>query len=692
MNILVVHRYFWPDTPPYASMLRTITTSLAERGNDVSVYTAQPSYGSTQAHDRRHRTETIGNVKVARARLFPESKTNLLARAANLALFAIQVFWHVRRTRPDVVMAATTPPILVAAAATAAAASYGGRSVYHCQDIYPEVAVATGAAKRGLFQQLLRRIDTATMRRADRIVVLSEDMATTVEERDASLRSKVRIVNNFAVEPFGNALEPNDVAVTPVIPEALRRTTNAHRIVFAGNLGNFQGLDSIVETALLTHEQSDNFGSIEWLFLGEGQARTRLEQLAGDALGSTITFAGHWPSDVAEAVVADADLALVSLSPGVVFAAYPSKTLMYLSAGTPLVVVAETNSELATTVMSEQLGIAIEPDQPTELAKVIRQHLETVDLQATRRRCQSFAERETSRPLQLDRWSRVMSDLDSTQHVFLLGAARSGTKFLRDTLASSNDVAAIPYDINYIWRHGNENVDDDALQPSDVNERGRKHIRDSIERLATDSAGSRPIILEKTVSNSLRVDLLREIYPAAKFIYLERDGRDAAESSHRQWTAPNDRRYLLDKVRYFPVREWRYALWFAKNLANRNRQPIWGPRYPGIEEDVVRDPLPAVCARQWQQSVQGWHDRTPHPALELEVRYEDIFAAPETELRRICDFIGISDVHRVLGYFHQEARPVFGSWPGSLSSSEQIAVAAIIDKQASMPPTRKNTA
>ena len=44
MRILIVYRYFWPDTPPYATMLRDISRWLAEAGHDVEILTAQPSY------------------------------------------------------------------------------------------------------------------------------------------------------------------------------------------------------------------------------------------------------------------------------------------------------------------------------------------------------------------------------------------------------------------------------------------------------------------------------------------------------------------------------------------------------------------------------------------------------------------------------------------------------------------------
>ena len=166
------------------------------------------------------------------------------------------------------------------------------------------------------------------------------------------------------------------------------------------------------------------------------------------------------------------------------------------------------------------------------------------------------------------------------RYVFLIGAARSGTKFLRDTLAASSDVAEVPYDINYVWRHGNENCPHDELTASDIDDKTAAHIRKSVTRLAAkNSSGPAKVILEKTVSNTLRMNLIRRVFPEAEFIYLERSGFDAVESSYRQWTTPADRSYLIEKLRYFPVREWRYGFWFAKNMLARSEQlPVWGPR------------------------------------------------------------------------------------------------------------------
>jgi hypothetical protein len=57
--------------------------------------------------------------------------------------------------------------------------------------------------------------------------------------------------------------------------------------------------------------------------------------------------------------------------------------------------------------------------------------------------------------------------------IFLVGAARSGTKFLRDILVAGQGTAAVPYDLNYIWRYRVADVSHDILDPSHLSAKQR---------------------------------------------------------------------------------------------------------------------------------------------------------------------------------------------------------------------------
>ncbi|MHC4837863.1 MAG: hypothetical protein ACYTF3_06720 [Planctomycetota bacterium] len=87
MRILLIHRWFWPAAPPYASMLRSIGRELVEEGHEVTVLTAQPSYNRATRVEKRPRVEQLDGMTVRRVRLLPESKRNYLMRGLNMLLF-----------------------------------------------------------------------------------------------------------------------------------------------------------------------------------------------------------------------------------------------------------------------------------------------------------------------------------------------------------------------------------------------------------------------------------------------------------------------------------------------------------------------------------------------------------------------------------------------------------------------------
>jgi hypothetical protein len=232
--------------------------------------------------------------------------------------------------------------------------------------------------------------------------------------------------------------------------------------------------------------------------------------------------------------------------------------------------------------------------------------------------------------------------------IFLIGAARSGTKLVRDVIATHPAIDRVPYDINYIWRLGNEHLQDDQLPVASITPTIRARIQ---QRITEDYHHGAPFLIEKTVSNCLRIPFLHALYPDALFIYLLRDGRDVVESSMRQWTARPDWRYILRKIRTFPLLSApTYALRYAFSTVQRltvNQQTIptsWGPRYAGIDDDLRTVDLLEVCARQWLRCVElAEHDLGQLPSEQvMTIRYETFVRDPLADLQTLAAKIGIS--------------------------------------------------
>ena len=70
--------------------------------------------------------------------------------------------------------------------------------------------------------------------------------------------------------------------------------------------------------------------------------------------------------------------------------------------------------------------------------------------------------------------------------IFIIGAPRSGTNILRDTITSNEDYITWDCDeINYIWRYGHPFKKDDILNISDLNNKNSNYIKNKFSETTT---------------------------------------------------------------------------------------------------------------------------------------------------------------------------------------------------------------
>lgn len=237
-------------------------------------------------------------------------------------------------------------------------------------------------------------------------------------------------------------------------------------------------------------------------------------------------------------------------------------------------------------------------------------------------------------------------------NVVIVGAPRSGTNMLRDVLTAMPGVATWPCDeVNLLWRHGNRSEPSDELTAAMASPRVAQYIRDRFDRIRT--RYSAHTVVEKTCATSLRVEFARAVLPEAKYVFISRDGIDAAASAAERWNSPLDMRYTLAKARFVPPSDLPYyAARFAGNRIRNHDAPTqgvgtwWGPRPRDVKQLMRNHPIDELCAIQWRRCVdaseRGLSD-LPAEQL-LHVSYEDFVTDPAAQLSQITDFIGLSNV------------------------------------------------
>ena len=357
MRVLVVHRYYWPDKAPCAGIMRWIAKHLAADGHYVDVLTSQPSYRESSRKDRRPSFERLDAVSVKRLSLPTEARQPLwrVVNAMHLG------FWIVLRSlfkKYDVIIVATAPPVLGGFCSALAAKLTRARFIYYCMDLHPEIGRISGDFANPVLFRVLQSLDDWTCRQASPVLVHSDDMRNTLLQRLRGSEYRIEVMNNFAL--------PSEQELSHESVSAWDKRDVRLRLIYAGNMGRFQGLETLLDAMGRIAYRKD----IELIMMGEGVAKPKLVNQQ-NKINANVRFFDYEPVEVAKAAIRNADIGVVALTPGMYRYAYPSKTMAYLEQGRPILTAVETESELAKTMLAEGYGFSVSIGDAEALAGLL---------------------------------------------------------------------------------------------------------------------------------------------------------------------------------------------------------------------------------------------------------------------------------------------------------------------------------
>jgi glycosyltransferase involved in cell wall biosynthesis len=350
-SFTILHRYFWPQNLPYARMLKDIAETAVSGGYKVSVMSSKP-----QGNDALRGQSEWGEANKINLRLLGlgnETGQPFYIKVLLSVYYAFWVFWRLLCDRPDMVMVATTPPVIVAAVVRWVTTLYGGQYIYHCQDIHPEAMCLNENIGKGFIYRVLLWLDKKNVDEALHVIVLSEDMKKTLVCRGCK-SDHIKIINNYIFE-----CSPEDTNTG--------REDQKVRFLFAGGIGRFQNLEFLFDAIEVFSENND----VEFHFMGDGPMLDKLRGRARKSNLDNVIFLGRQPVQAALIAMQNADVGIVSLSPGIAHVAYPSKTMMYLGNGLPLLTLIDANTELFNFIEVNDLGRAVSLEHKDAVVEAI---------------------------------------------------------------------------------------------------------------------------------------------------------------------------------------------------------------------------------------------------------------------------------------------------------------------------------
>lgn len=361
MNVTILTQYYAPEIGAPQRRLGHLAAAFRNRGHQVTVLTAMPSYPKGRVYDGYGgllRVEMLDDVRVVRTFIYPSQSASLLPRLANYFSFVASSLllggWKIDRC--DYLMT-ESPPLFLGGSGLALSWWKRARMIFNVSDLWPESAVRVGMLRPGWMLAASERLEAFCYRHAWLVTGQSQTIIDSIANRFPTVQARL-LSNGVDTRQFRPA--------TGQAPSCTELHSGARcAAVYAGLHGLAQGLEQIVEAAALLAGRAD----LDIFLLGDGPTKASLVDRARALSLANLHFRESVSADQMPGWLAGGDIAIVPLKvfiPGAV----PSKLYEAMAVGLPVVLVA--SGEPADIVRRHRAGMVVEPGDVKGLADALR--------------------------------------------------------------------------------------------------------------------------------------------------------------------------------------------------------------------------------------------------------------------------------------------------------------------------------
>lgn len=355
MKILIVSQYYWPEN----SRVTDIAESLQEKGNDVTVLTGLPNYPQGFIYyGYRHgenRIQERNNVKIIRAKLI-ERRHDSLHRILNYYSFPHYGSKIAKKLDDnfDVVFAIEESPIMLVKTAIAYTEKFKKPLLMYGMDLWPESLLAGGISAKSLIYKHYKKVSSIIYSQCNKILVSTNEHIGYIKRLPYCENLDIEYLPQYADTIFEKSnFETIDNGVID--------------LMFAGNVGKAQSLDTIIKAAELIKDNP----KYRFHIVGSGSELENAKRLSKELDTSNVMFYGNKPLEEMPDLYKLADIMLVTLEDKpYANMTIPGKVQSYMAAGKPIIGAVSGSS--SNFIKDNEIGYSVESGDYNGLAKIIQ--------------------------------------------------------------------------------------------------------------------------------------------------------------------------------------------------------------------------------------------------------------------------------------------------------------------------------
>lgn len=364
MNILVVTQFFKPET----FIINDLVLEMEKFGHNVTVLTGKPNYPEGDIYPGYRisgvQRESYGqNVEIIRVPLLPRRRGGALNLILNYLSFMVSgtilAPWFLRNRKFDVILVFAVSPITAALPAVILKFFKRAKLFVWVLDLWPQSLVVTGYVTNKFLLSIVEVFVWGIYKLADLVLIPSKAFVDPIRK----IYSKVNLCY------YPNSFRKMDpLLLTKTLPNHLDKIlTDNFCVVFAGNLGVAQSIETIVSAAHILRDIS----KLKFVFVGAGSRLAWLEQEKKRLDLDNIECVGRFDISFMPVIYLKSKVVLLTLkSDEILQYTLPWKIQSYLAAGKP--VIGAIDGEGARVITEAQCGFVGPAEDAHALAENIK--------------------------------------------------------------------------------------------------------------------------------------------------------------------------------------------------------------------------------------------------------------------------------------------------------------------------------
>lgn len=348
-QITVITNYFPPESGAASNRISSMVDAFIESGYAVSVICPLPSYPVGKVfkpyRGKLYDKEKKGFITVYRLWHMPSNSSSKFIRLFSMLSFCFSLFWFLLFKKLSPVVFVQMSPLFVGLTGVFISRLKEKKIVLNVSDLWPLAGLHMGLLQKGMYYNILEKVEKYCYKKADLILGQSEEILTHVKKYFPS--KKLFLYRNFPLNK-------------PDYPSSAKMYSNELKIVYAGLLGVAQGISNLLRNLSIPDGVSISI-------FGDGPDAKKVSQIAES--NSKITYYGSVKKEDLDKNLVNYDMALIPLV-NRIYGSVPSKIFELSRLGIPVIYFSD--GEGSQIVETMKLGFVIKNFSTPEFEALLK--------------------------------------------------------------------------------------------------------------------------------------------------------------------------------------------------------------------------------------------------------------------------------------------------------------------------------